>query len=321
MGRMDTATPTSMSKSAAANGSLRRYILRYRAFYLMLIPGIAYFLLFKYVPLLGSVIAFQDYNIFKGFVNSDWVGFKWFEQFFTYPQFQRLIRNTLLISLYQLIFAFPAPIILAVLLNEVRNMAFKRTVQTIVYLPHFISWIIVAGLGYMLLSPQTGLINQLLLSFGREEPINFLYVKEYIRTIIVSAGIWKEMGWNAIIFLAALAGISPTLYEAARMDGAGRWKQFQHITLPGLLPAIMVLLLLKISNILDLGVEQVLPFLTPITFETGDILDTFTYREGIENQRAYSLTTAVGLFKSVLGFLLLIVANKASKATTGESIY
>lgn len=317
-GAASTSAQTTLSKPRTG---LRRYMKRNRAFYLMLVPGVLYFIVFKYVPMLGSVIAFQDYNVFRGFSDSTWVGFKWFEQFFTFPNFQRLIRNTLLISFYQIVFAFPAPILLAVLLNEVRNMVFKRTVQTIVYLPHFISWIIVAGLGYMLLSPQTGLINQVLLSFGQEKPINFLYLPEYIRTIIVTSGIWKEMGWSAIIFLAALSGISPSLYEAARIDGAGRWKQFVHITLPGLLPAIMVLLLLKIGNILDLGAEQILPFLTPITFETADVLDTFTYREGIEHQRSYSLTTAVGLFKSVLGFILLVAANRMSKATTGESIY
>lgn len=285
----------------------------------MILPGMLYFVIFKYVPLLGSVIAFQDYNIFKGFLKSDWVGFMWFEQFFTYPQFSRLLWNTLWISFYQLVFAFPAPIILALLLNELRGDLYKRTVQTILYLPHFLSWVIIGGLGYMLMSPQIGLINQWITSFGYE-PIFFLQEPGYFRAIIVTSGVWKEMGWSAIIFLAALSGISPSLYEAAKIDGAGRWKQFVHITLPGILPTIMLLLLLRIGHMLDLGFEQIFVFLNPITFETGDVLDTYTYREGIVNGQ-YSLTTAIGIFKSVVGFVLLVVANKTSKATTGEGIF
>lgn len=299
--------------------TLWRYMRRNKVLYFMVIPGMLYFVVFRYVPLLGSVIAFQDYSIFKGFAHSDWVGFKWFEQFFSFPQFRRLLTNTLIIGLYQLLFAFPAPILLAVLLNEVRNMTFKRTVQTIVYLPHFLSWVIIGGLGYMLLSPETGLINQWIVAAGGQ-PIYFLMKAEYFRSIIVASGIWKEMGWNAIIFLAALTGISPSLYEAARIDGAGRLKQFLYITLPGLLPTIMLLLLLKIGTIMESSFEQIYIFLNPITFQTGDVLDTYTYREGIVKGQ-YSLTTAIGLFKSVVGFVLLLIANRASKATTGESIY
>lgn len=305
--------------AARARTSLFKFMWNHRALYLMLIPGLAYLLLFKYVPLFGSVIAFKDYNIFKGFWGSEWVGMKYFEQFFNYPQFTRLLRNTLIISFYQLVFAFPAPIILAVLLNEVRNVVFKRSVQTLLYLPHFLSWVIIGGLGYMLLSPQIGLVNQWITSTGAE-PIHFIQDPGYFRSIIVASGIWKEMGWNAIIFLAALAGISPSLYEAAKMDGAGRWNQFRHITLPGLIPAIMLLLLLKIGHTLDLGFEQIYIFLNPITYETGDVLDTYAYREGIV-QGHYSMTTAIGLFKAVVGFVLLIIANRASKATTGQSIF
>jgi len=296
-----------------------RFVMRNKPLYIMLIPGLLYFLVFKYVPLLGSVIAFQDYNIFKGFLKSDWVGFKWFVQFFSYPNLRRLMVNTLLISLYQLVFAFPAPIILAVLLNELRNMAYKRFVQTVLYLPHFLSWTIVFGLAYMILSVQTGLVNQLLMALGRE-PIAFLQSAEHFRKLIVISGIWKEMGWNAIIFLAALAGINPSLYEAAKIDGAGRWKQFVYITLPGLLPAIMILLLLKIGHILDSGLEQIYVFLNPLTLETGEVLDTYTYRVGVLAGQ-YSLTTAIGLFKSVVGFILLVIANRASKVTTGEGLY
>ncbi|OXS53722.1 protein lplB [Cohnella sp. CIP 111063] len=296
-----------------------KYVLRHRAFYLMLVPGILYFLVFKYFPLFGSVIAFQDFNIFKGFSGSDWVGFKWFEQLFTYDKFTRLLRNTLIISLYQIVFAFPLPIVLACLLNEVRSMAYKRIVQTVLYLPHFISWTIVFGLTYMLLSPSQGLVNQLIAATGGES-IAFLQKPEYFRTIIISSGIWKEMGWNSIIFIAALAGINPALYEAARMDGANRWKQFLHISLPGILPAIMILLMLKIGHVMDSGFEQIWQFLNPATYETGDVFDTYTYRAGIL-QGQYSITTAIGLFKSVVGFVLLVIANRVSKMTTGEGLY
>lgn len=299
--------------------SLFSYVRRNKPLYFMLIPCVLYFAVFKYVPMLGSVIAFKDYNIFTGIISSDWVGLRYFEQIFAYPRLRRLITNTLIISFYQIVFAFPAPIIFAVLLNELRNMVFKRTVQTIVYLPHFLSWTIVFGLSYMILSPQTGLINQMIVNMGGE-PIHFLQKAEYFRTIIISSGMWKEMGWSAIIFLAALAGISPSLYEAARIDGAGRWKQFLHITLPGLLPAIMILLLLKISNVLDSSFEQIYVYLNSATLSTGDVLDTYAYRAGVL-QGQYSLTTAIGLFKSVVGFMLLMAANYTSRATTGESLY
>ncbi|WP_256975465.1 sugar ABC transporter permease [Paenibacillus sp. MY03] len=294
-------------------------MVKNRALYVMLLPGLLYFLVFKYVPLLGSVIAFQDFNIFRGFMNSDWVGLKWFIQFFSYPNLQRLIENTLVISFYQIIFSFPAPILLAVLLNELRNIVFKRVVQTVVYLPHFLSWTIVFGFVYMLLSVRTGIVNQAIESFGGTA-VNFLQKAEYFRTVIIATGMWKEMGWSAIIFLAAIAGISPGLYEAAKMDGAGRFKQFLHITLPGMLPAIMILLLLKIGHIMDLGFEQIYLFINPMTMSVGDVLDTYSYRIGILGGK-YSLATAIGLFKSVIGFLLLVVANRVSKSTTGEGLY
>ncbi|OCT13883.1 protein lplB [Paenibacillus pectinilyticus] len=299
--------------------SFLQFVLRHKALYLMLLPGVVYFIIFKYVPLFGSVIAFQDYNIFSGIFHSKWVGFKWFDQFFTYPQFTRLLRNTIIISVYQLVFSFPAPIILALLLNELRQMVVKRVVQTIVYMPHFLSWVIIGGLGYMLLSPQIGLINQIVRMFDYE-PIAFLQKPEYFRTIIISAGVWKEMGWNAILFLAALAGISPSLYESARIDGANRWHQLRYITMPGLLPTVMLLLLLRVGHILDVGFEEIYIFLNPISFETGDVIDTYAFREGVIHSQ-YSFTTAIGLFKSVIGFLFLLVANRVSRVTTGESLY
>ncbi len=296
------------------------YFVKNHPFYLMLVPALLYFLIFRYIPLAGSVIAFKDYNIFKGIIASDWVGLQWFHQLFTFPKFVKLLQNTLLIGFYQIIFAFPAPIILAILMNELRMMKLKRVVQTIVYLPHFLSWTIVAGLVYMLLSVQTGLVNTVYVNLTGNEPINFLQNVHYVRTIIVSSGMWKEVGWGTIIFLAALTGISPSLYEASTIDGAGRWKQFVHITLPGLLPAITVMLLLKLGHVMDLGFEQIYPFLNPLTSEKADVFDTYTYRAGVVGGQ-YSFTTAVGLFKSVVGFALLLVSNKASKLTTGEGLF
>ncbi|MHA6483429.1 ABC transporter permease [Paenibacillus sp. strain BS8-2] len=318
---VEPQTPTQTQAVALNNkrNSIWRFMSIHKALYLMLVPGLLYLIVFKYIPLLGSVIAFQDFNVFKGFMKSDWVGLRWFEQFLTFPQFTRLLRNTLIISFYQIIFAFPAPILLAVLLNEIRKMAFKRFAQTVLYLPHFLSWVLIGGLSTMLFSQNYGLVNQLIETFGGEK-MNFLVNSEYIRTIIVSTGIWKEMGWSAIIFLAALAGINPSLYEAASMDGAGRFKQFIHVSLPGMMPAIVILLLLKVGHVLDNGFEQVYVFLTPATFEQADVLDTFMYRMGIR-QSMYSLTTAVGLFKSVVGLALLVLANRFSKKITGEGLY
>lgn len=292
---------------------------KYHPLYIMLIPALIYLLCFKLMPLLGSVIAFLDYNIYQEIWESKWVGFKWFIQFFSYDQFRRLLTNNIIISLLQIVFSFPAPIILACLLNEVKNYKFKRTIQTIVYLPHFLSWAIIYGIFYTLFSTQVGLVNMLVKSAGME-PIRFLDNPSFFRPLLVISGIWKEMGWGAIIFLAAIAGINVELYESATIDGAGRWKRFVHITLPGIIPAVITMLLLKIGFILDVGFEQIYTFLTPMTKSVGDVLDTFMFTHGVQ-QGQYSISTAVGLFKSVVGLLFMIIANSTSKALTGEGLY
>ncbi|MBD2872303.1 sugar ABC transporter permease [Paenibacillus sp. IB182493] len=284
----------------------------------MAFPGLLWFLLFRYVPVLGSVIAFQDFQIFNGIGDSPWVGFKHFEYIFTYSNLIDVLRNTLLISLYQLVFGFPAPVILALMLNEVRKKWFKRSLQTLFYLPHFISWVIIGGIFFELLSLD-GIVNGLVRQFGGE-PILFMQQPEYFRSIVVLSSIWKEVGWSAIIYLAALTGINPSLYEAATVDGAGKWRQLTSITLPSLLPTIMILLLLRIGNFLELGFEQIYVFLTPLTFSVGDILDTYVFRAGVLEGN-YSVTTAVGLFKSVVGFTMLWVGNYISRKSTGESLY
>lgn len=286
--------------------------------YTMVLPGLLYFIVFKYVPLLGSVIAFQDFQILNGIWKSPWVGFKHFEFMFTYPDIVLVLKNTLLLGAYQLVFGFPAPILLAILLNEVRLMFLKKTIQTFFYLPHFLSWVIVGGLIFELLS-LGGFVNTLRTWFGAE-PVLYMQRESFFRTIFILSSIWKEIGWGAIIYLAAIAGINPSLYEAAKVDGAGKFRQIWSITLPALMPTIMILLLLKIGNFLELGFDHVYVLLTPSTIAVGDIIDTYVYRTGIlEGQ--YSFTTAVGLFKSIVGFVLLYGCNYMAKKTTQQGLF
>lgn len=300
-------------------GDAGRYLWRYRILYLLSVPGILYFFLFKYVPLFGSVIAFQNYNIFKGITGSDWVGLEHFQKMFSHYDFLRILNNTLLLGLYDLVIAFPVPILLAILLNEVRMIVFKRLLQTIVYMPHFLSWVVISGIFMGIFSMDAGVVNKALGFLGMQ-PIYFLGEDSYIRSILIGSGIWRDSGYGTIIFLAAIAGINPDLYEAAEVDGAGRLKQIWSITLPSLLPTIMILLLLHIGKFLDLGFERVFVFLNPLNLESGEILDTYIYKAGLLSQQ-YSYTTAIGLFKSVVGLMLILLGNFFSKKTTGESLY
>ncbi|WP_408635381.1 ABC transporter permease [Paenibacillus selenitireducens] len=296
-----------------------RQMWKYKALYLISIPGILYFLIFKYIPLGGSVIAFQDYNIFKGFTGSEWVGFAHFAAMFEHYDFLRILKNTVLIGIYDLVIAFPAPIVLAILLNELRLIVFKRILQTVVYMPHFLSWVVIAGMSVAILSPTTGVLNQFLGFFGIE-PLYFLGDNSYIRSVLVGSGMWRDAGYGTILYLAALAGINPELYEAAQMDGANRWKQTLRITLPALIPTIMILFLLHMGKFLDFGFERVWVFLNALNTENGEILDTYIYRAGLLSQQ-YSYTTAVGIFKSLVGLVLVMVGNYLSKKSTGEGLY
>jgi putative aldouronate transport system permease protein len=300
-------------------GDAGRYLWRYRILYLLSVPGILYFFLFKYVPLFGSIIAFQNYNIFKGITGSDWVGLEHFQKMFSHYDFLRILNNTILLGLYDLVIAFPVPILLAILLNEVRMIVFKRLLQTIVYMPHFLSWVVISGIFMGIFSMDAGVVNKALGFLGMQ-PIYFLGEDSYIRSILIGSGIWRDSGYGTIIFLAAIAGINPDLYEAAEVDGAGRLKQIWSITLPSLLPTIMILLLLHIGKFLDLGFERVFVFLNPLNLESGEILDTYIYKAGLLSQQ-YSYTTAIGLFKSVVGLMLILLGNFFSKKTTGESLY
>lgn len=312
----------SISVQGRTTGRFKRMagsIWKYKMLYALSLPGIAYFILFKYIPMLSSVIAFQNYNIFSGIAGSKWVGLEHFRLMFDYPKFLDILQNTLLINLYDLVLGFPAPLVLALLLNELRKVVYKRVVQTIIYMPHFLSWIIVGGITIAILSPSSGFVNRVIEWFGGQ-PVYFMGDEKYTRSIIILTGMFRDTGWGTIIYLAALAGVNPNLYEAAEIDGANRWKQTLLITIPSILPTITILLLLRIGNFLDFGFERVYVFLNSMNASTGDIFDTYIYEAGLL-QMQYSYSTAVGLFKSVVGFLLLTTANSVSRKTSGESLY
>lgn len=287
--------------------------------YLLLLPGLFFLVLFRYVPMYGIMIAFQDFNIFDGFTGSQWVGLAQFSKLVHSEEFYQVFMNTLLISLYKIILLFPIPIVLALLLNEIKKMFFKRTVQTILFLPHFLSWVIISGLFINILSPSGGLVNQVIEWFGGQ-PISFFLDNDYFRSVLVFTAGWKESGWNAIIFIAAIAGIEQEQYEAASIDGAGRIRQMISITLPGIVPTIVLILVLRLGHLLDAGTEQILTMYNSVVYETGDVIGTFVYRQGL-GQQDYSFSTAVGLFNSVVGFLLILFGNMLSKRLVKRSIW
>lgn len=299
--------------------NLARSWLKYKNFYFMLIPGLVYILIFHYGPMFGLVISFKNYKIFQGVLGSPWVGMDNFTKLFSSLKFYEVLTNTFLISLYKIVFGFPAPILLAILINEVKNRFFMRSVQTIVYLPHFISWVVTSGLVISFLSPTDGFANGVIKWFGGE-PVFFMGQPEYFRSILVSSDIWKEFGWSAIIYLAALAGVSPEMYEAAIIDGATKIQRIIHITIPSILPTIIILLLLRIGGVLNAGFEQVLSMYNPAVYSVGDIIDTYVYRVGII-ERNYGFSTAVGLFKSLIACLLLVSANWLAKRLKQDGIF
>jgi len=285
----------------------KKEILSNCELYLISLPGLIYLILFKYAPMYGITIAFKDFNIFKGIIHSPWVGFEHFIRLFTSAKFLQVFENTLLISIYKLIFTFPAPILLALLLNEIRRLTFKKTIQTISYIPHFISWVVVSGMFLDILSPNTGIINRLIKGMGLE-PIFFMADKNYFRSVLVVTQIWKEIGWGAIVYLAAIAGINPELYEAAIVDGAGKLRQVWHITLNGIKPTIAILLLLRVGNLLDAGHEQILMMYSAPVYEVADVISTYVFRVGL-GQMEYSFTAAAGLFNNIIGCALLFSTN------------
>ena len=297
---------------------LRKDWVRNRSLYFLVIPVLIFYLLFHYKPMYGAVIAFKDYTPALGVADSPWVGFANFARFFRSVYFGRLIKNTILLSVYNLIFGFPAPIILALLLNEVRNKQFKSITQTITYLPHFISLIVVTGM-LTNFSMTTGLFNDIIAFFGGERSPLLQDPKLY-RTIYVASSIWQEVGWGSIIYLSALAGVDSQLYEAAQIDGAGRWKQLIHVTMPAIAPTIIIMLIMKMGSLMNMGYEKTILLYNPSTYETADIISSHIYRIGLLDQD-WSYSTAIGLFNSVINFGLLIITNKISKRYSETSLW
>lgn len=287
--------------------------------YLMFVPILAFYIIFSYIPMYGAIIAFKDYSPQYGIWGSQWVGLKHFIDFFTSPDFTRIFWNTIKISFSSLIFGFPAPIILALLLNEVKTNAFKRTIQTITYMPHFVSLVVVCGIIKSFVS-DSGFITVLLSSIGLVERTDLLGKKELFVPIYVITGIWQEIGWGSIIYLAALSGINMDLYEAASIDGAGRWRQLFAVTIPGIMPTIVIMLILRVGHIMSVGFEKIILLYNPLTYETADVISSYVYRRGLMEFN-FSYSSAVGLFNSVINYALIIFANWVSRRAGESSIW
>jgi putative aldouronate transport system permease protein len=292
---------------------------RSKYLWLLFLPCLIYFAIFRYAPMFGLLITFKDYNVFKGIWASNWVGFKYYRMFFENPDFFLLMRNTFLLGVYKLLFGFPAPIVLALMLNEVKNAIFKKLVQTVSYLPHFISNVIVASMVIMFLSPTGGIVNQLIQSLGFK-PINFMMESGMFRTIYVASDIWQHIGWETIIYLAALTAVDPMLYEAAEIDGANRWHKLWHVTIPGIMPAIVILFILNIGKVLEIGFEKVFLLYNPAIYETSDIISTYVYRIGLV-QGNFSYASAIDLFMSIISLIFIYSANTISRKVGETSLW
>ena len=286
--------------------------------YLMILPAIAYFAIFHYAPMYGVIIAFQDYKPLKGISGSAWVGFKHFQTFVQGPFFWRLVRNTLSINIGMLVFGFPLPIIFALMLNEVRSTAFRKVVQTVTYMPHFVSSVVVCGL-MVIFCRSDGLLTNVLTFFGLPKT-NLLTVESYFQPLYIGMNIWQELGLDSIIYFAALTSVDAALYEAARVDGAGRWRQMWHITLPGISSTIVILLILRIGNLMSLGWDRIILMYNDMVMETADVISTFVYRTGLV-QVQYSYATAVGLLNSIINVILLVSANAVSRKISDSSLW
>lgn len=281
---------------------------RDRHLYFMLLPVIAFYVLFKYAPMAGEIIAFKNYRFIDGIWGSEWVGFRHFQMLFESLDFWRILRNTLLLNVYSLVFGFPVPILLALLLNEVRKEWYKRTVQNLLYLPHFISWVVLGGIVIAILSPSTGVVNLILKQILGIEPVYFMADSTWWPIVYTLSGIWRDAGWGTILYLAAMASIDPQLYEAGKIDGANKLRQIWHITLPGIRSTIAILLILRMGHMLDVGLEQTLMLQNQSVLDVADVISTYVYRVGLQNMN-YSYTTALGLFQSLIGLILVVGVN------------
>jgi putative aldouronate transport system permease protein len=310
---------TSLSGVPGRTGLMWRKIVKSKSLLLMFLPCLLYYFIFKYLPMFGIVISFKDYNLYKGIWASDWVGLKYYKMFFNSPDFWIILRNTFLLGINKLIFGFPAPIILALLLNEVKNMVFKRFVQTVSYLPHFISNVVVAGMVVMFLSPSQGFVNHMIQSFGFE-PIHFMIKPELFRFIYVGSEVWQHIGWEAIIYLAALSSIDPSLYEAADIDGASRWRKLWNVTLPGISTTIIILFILNVGRVLEIGFEKVFLLYNPATYSTADILSTYVYRTGLVSGN-FSYAAAIDMFTGIVCFFFIYSTNALSRRLSQTSLW
>lgn len=291
---------------------------RNKSLYFIVIPVLLFYILFMYKPMYGALIAFQNYVPAKGMAGSKWVGFDQFIKFFNSPYFFRLIRNTLVLSLYSLVFCFPAPIILALLLNEVKSKKFKSVTQTVTYLPHFVSMVVAVGI-IKEFCLSDGLINDIIVSLGGQRSA-LLQNPAFYRTIYIISDIWQEVGWGSIIYLAALSGIDSQLYEAASIDGAGKFKQMLHVTIPGIMPTVIIMLILRMGSLMSMGYEKTILLYNPSTYETADIISSYIYRVGLLEQN-WSYSTAIGLLNSIINCFMLVAANKLSKKVTENSLW
>ena len=313
-----TNTADSGSEIQIRKPSRIKLLNKNKYLYALIALPVVYYLVFHYAPMYGIIVSFKDYNIVKGIMGSPWAGFKWYEKFLTDPYFWKVVRNTFLLSLENIIWGFPFPIIIALLLNEVRNRKFKKAIQSVTYLPHFISTVVVCGMLVSILSSD-GLVNNLIRALGGETK-QFLMYPEYFRTIYVVSEIWQKAGWTSIIYLAALTGIDASILDAATIDGANRMQRIRHVTLPAITPTISTLLIMDLGKMMNLGYEKVLLLYNGSTMETADIIATYVYRRGIL-QNSFSYATAVGLFQTVIGVVLLVMANKVSKKLSETSLW
>lgn len=301
------------------NKSFAKYFKQNLWLYIFLIPGFVYIFIFNYVPMYGIIIAFKNFTPVKGIMGSPWIGMDNFEYLFKSKDFLVVLKNSIVLSFLRLLWGFPAPILLAIMLNEVKNLRFKKGVQTVVYLPHFISWVVLAGMVTLFLAPSGGIVNKFIELLGGK-PISFLTEAKYFRTVLISAEIFKEIGWGTIIYLAAMTGIDPQLYEAAIIDGASRIQRIRYITIPGITTTIVVLLVMRMGSILRNGFEQVFLLQSPLVYSVSDIFETYTYRVGLLEGR-FSYSTAVGLFQSVVGFIMISITNNLSKKINESSLW
>lgn len=317
---MKSMTKSIEQKSEGTIGTrIKKELKRNYCVYIMAIPVIVYFLLFCYGPMFGVVIAFKQYDMAKGILASKWVGLKYFIEYFHSEYFVRTVRNTLLISFYDIIIGFPIPIIFALMLNEIVNVRFKKLVQNVTYLPHFISMVVMCGIISDFFATE-GAATRLIAALGGEK-VNYLGLAKYFRRIFVGTNIWQAFGWESIIYLAALTGVDKQLYEAAEIDGAGRFKQLIHVTLPGIIPTIVIMLIMRIGQVMSVGYEKIILLYGPSTYETADVISSFVYRRGLGETMQYSYSTAVGLFQSVINLVFLITTNAISKKLSDTSLF